>query len=109
MALFDQFTNQYSLSKTLRFELKPVGKTRDLLEENQVLIKDERIEKAYQTLKPEFDKLHEEFITSKLESSDVYNINFNTYFELVSELRKLDKNQKKSLDKDFEADWRFVW
>lgn len=26
-SVFDQFTNQYALSKTLRFELRPVGET----------------------------------------------------------------------------------
>ena len=29
--IFDDFTNQYSVSKTLRFELKPVGKTKELI------------------------------------------------------------------------------
>ncbi|RUA12253.1 MAG: hypothetical protein DSY82_01715, partial [Flavobacteriia bacterium] len=42
---FDKFTNQYSLSKTLRFELKSVGETQRLLEENDVFQMDENIKK----------------------------------------------------------------
>jgi len=29
--IFDKFTNKYSLSKTLRFELKPTPETQELL------------------------------------------------------------------------------
>ena len=32
---FEKFTKQYSLSKTLRFELKPVGETADYIDEYQ--------------------------------------------------------------------------
>ncbi len=30
-SIFDNFTSKYSLSKTLRFELKPVGKLKSCL------------------------------------------------------------------------------
>jgi len=33
--IFSSFTNLYKLSKTLRFELNSVGKTQELLKENQ--------------------------------------------------------------------------
>lgn len=30
--MLNQFTNQYPLSKTLKFELKPIGATREFIE-----------------------------------------------------------------------------
>lgn len=85
---FDKFTNLYSLSKTLRFELKPVGKTLDNMKKDlqwderlQTFFKDQEIEDAYQTLKPEIDKIHEQFITESLESEDVNSIGFSSYLE----------------------------
>lgn len=37
---FSSFTNKYSLSKTLRFELKPIGKTAEMLKEHDIFQKD---------------------------------------------------------------------
>ena len=36
-----QFTNLYPVSKTLRFELQPVGKTKENIEKNGILLRDE--------------------------------------------------------------------
>ncbi len=97
--VFEQFTNRYSLSKTLRFELKPVGKTRENIEKaNPKFIYDQNIEDAYQILKPVFDKLHEDFITKSLENDNAREINFSTYLILKKELLGIDK---KKADKDF--------
>lgn len=50
-SVFDSFTNKYALSKTLRFELKPVGRTLENMrthlkyDENlQTFLKDQAIE-----------------------------------------------------------------
>jgi len=89
---FDEFTNLYSVTKTLRFELKPVGETLENMkkhleydEDLQTFLKDQRIEDAYKALKPIFDKIHEDFITVSLESSEAKEINFVKYFEGYSE------------------------
>jgi CRISPR-associated protein Cpf1 len=93
---FNQFTGLYSLSKTLRFELRPVGKTlenmrnRVFVDKNgnnkkdydpalQTFLKDQSIEDAYQYLKPYFDKLHEEFITDSLNSDTARRLDFSDY------------------------------
>lgn len=39
MSTLCNFTNLFSLSKTLRFELKPVGKTLENIEKNGLLAK----------------------------------------------------------------------
>ncbi|NTU74405.1 hypothetical protein HGB07_09840, partial [Candidatus Roizmanbacteria bacterium] len=68
----DKFTNLYSLSKTLRFELKPLPETVELLKKKNLLgktpveIDQEKDELYHKELKPMFDQLHEMFITESL-------------------------------------------
>ncbi|MDR1987440.1 MAG: hypothetical protein LBQ24_01380 [Candidatus Peribacteria bacterium] len=85
----ENFVKQFALQKTLRFELIPVPETRNKMSENlqydedlQTFLKDQEIEDAYQTLKPVFDKIHEEFITRSLENDEAKKIDFSKYFEL---------------------------
>ena len=101
---FYQFTNRYSLSKTLRFELKPIGKTRENIKAaNPDFIHDQNIENAYQMLKPVFDILHEEFISRSLENSEAKKISFTDYFSVYKDLRKeKDKTKKLKLIKRLE-------
>lgn len=82
-SIFNQFTNKYSLSKTLRFELKPVGKTKELLEKNNVFNKDKTIEASYNQAKPYFDKLHQEFINEALAPEKVSEIDFTGFADFV--------------------------
>ena len=95
-SVFSKFTNLYSLSKTLRFELKPVGKTLENMRKQlkydetlQTFLKDQAIEDAYQILKPIFDELHEQFITQSLESDEAKSISFAEY---LVEYRTEEKN-----------------
>lgn len=97
--IFDDFTGKYSLSKTLRFELKPIGKTLENMrtqfgyDENlRTFLSDQNIEDAYQALKPIFDKIHEDFITESLESESVKSIKFSSYLDLYE--RKSDIKEK---------------
>jgi len=106
-SVFEDFTRKYALSKTLRFELKPVGKTRENMAKNleyddtlQTFLADQKIEDAYQILKPVFDKIHEEFITKSLESAKAKEINFSEYFNLYKKQKaEQDKDERKKLDK----------
>lgn len=102
-SIFDEFTGKYSLSKTLRFELNPIGKTLDNMREHlrydenlQTFLADQEIENAYQSLKPVFDFLHEQFINESLESDIVKKINFAKYLEKY-------KHRKDLQEKDFES------
>jgi len=63
---FTNFTNLYSLSKTLRFELKPIGNDgKQLCAENatnlfiKIIEQDRKIKEAYIALKPVMDSIHE--------------------------------------------------
>ncbi len=101
---FNDFSQLYSLPKTLRFELKPIGKTRKNIEKaNPGFIRDREIKEAYQILKPVFDLLHEEFITNSLESPEAKKLNIKPYFEIYKKMRtEQDKGSKNKLRKEIE-------
>lgn len=90
---FDQFTNRYSLSKTLRFELKPVGNTDGMMKEHGIVKMDEDRKKRYEKTKPFFDKLHQEFIN---ESLNGVMLSALTSYEVVYKQWKADKKNKDS-------------
>lgn len=82
------FTNKYQLSKTLRFELKPIGSNGQRLSEEEsnqlfekILEQDRKIKEAYDALKPVMDNIHEDIITKSLTSDEAKSIDFNSYFE----------------------------
>lgn len=60
------FTNLYPLSKTLRFELKPIGKTKENIEKNGILERDNERAIAYKAVKKVIDEYHKSFIELKL-------------------------------------------
>ncbi|MDR2410332.1 MAG: type V CRISPR-associated protein Cas12a/Cpf1, partial [Bacteroidales bacterium] len=104
-SVFNDFTKKYALSKTLKFELRPVGETRENMdkaleydEKLQTFLKDQRIEDAYQTLKPVFDKIHDDFITSSLESEEAQKIDFSSVFELYKKWDKLKVQSRSEKD-----------
>lgn len=98
--VFSQFTNQYALSKTLRFELRPAPQTRILISKNNILKKDEEIDRLYQEeMKPMLDELHGRFIQETL-AEKVFEENIlQRYYDLVSEYKqqslKKEKDKKK--------------
>jgi len=93
--IWDEFTNQYALSKTLRFELKPVGYTQNMLEEAKVFEKDETIQKKYEATKPYFDRLHREFVREALENEALSGL--NEYLEIFKKWKADKKANEKEL------------
>lgn len=96
--IFNEFTNLYELSKTLRFELKPIGNTIDKMRQHlrydkdlQTFFADQEIEYAYQILKPIFDSLHEEFITDSMVSKIARDIDFSEYLTNYKDKKDLEK------------------
>ena len=98
-----QFTGLYSLSKTLRFELKPVGKTKETFKRwldelkntelvvddgGNLFLKDKQIKDAYLAIKPIMDKLHEQFIEMSLLSKEARNIDFSDYYTAFKDRSK---------------------
>lgn len=58
MKHYNDFTNLFSLSKTLRFELRPVGKTAENIKNSNLISKDESRANDYQIVKKAIDKFH---------------------------------------------------
>jgi len=91
---FQLFTNQYELSKTLRFELRPIENTAELLKKNKIFEKDKKVYEYYQKTKKYFDKLHCEFIDEALVNTSLPNKDYSIYDKLFFEYKK-DKENKK--------------
>jgi CRISPR-associated protein Cpf1 len=62
----EQFTNLYQVSKTLRFDLQPIGKTQENIEKNGILARDEQRAKDYLLVKGFIDDYHKQFIKERL-------------------------------------------
>lgn len=117
-----EFTNLYQLSKTLRFELKPEGKTKETfkqwLEElkNSELVvdndgnlfaKDKNIKEAYLAIKPIMDRLHEQFIEMSLLSKEAKQIDFSEYFEAYKK-KNVKAEMENGLRKAFAMPFRYA-
>lgn len=62
MSNLNQFIGLYPLSKTLRFELKPIGKTKENIEKNGILERDTQRAVGYKVVKKVIDEYHKAFI-----------------------------------------------
>lgn len=91
-SFLSEFTKKYQLSKTLRFELKPVGRTINFLDE--VIKKDKTINESYNQAKFYFDMLHREFIESALRKEQAESINFREFAEIFYKQNKIIKQNK---------------
>ena len=92
---FEDFTNLYQLSKTLRFELKPIGKTRENIEKNGILERDNERATAYKAVKKVIDEFHKSFIELKfkdfeLEQSKLEEFNMLYHLSISDPKRKTD-------------------
>jgi len=91
-SLFDNFTKQYKLSKTLRFELIPVGDTKKNIEKKGFLQKDEQRAEDYKIAKKLIDEYHKDFIEKTLSGKKLPIEKLKEYYE---EFLKPQKNIKK--------------
>ena len=62
----EQFTNLYPVSKTLRFELQPVGRTKENMERGGILQRDIQRADEYKKIKGFIDEYHKRFINGRL-------------------------------------------
>lgn len=98
---FEKFTNLYELSKTLRFELKPVGETLKFLdfdkqEKKKYFPKDKEKAKNYQRIKYYIDLLHRDFIKKALTKfkDESNEIDLKKYFKNFKDNKTEDKGNK---------------
>ncbi len=89
------FTNLYSLSKTLRFELVPQGKTLEHIEKNGLLEKDNQRAGSYKLVKKIIDEYHKFFIENSLTGLELSFLeDYNTCYQI----QKRDEVQKKTFE-----------
>ena len=104
--IFEDFSHLYSVSKTLRFGLRPHGETADKIADfkNQaiksVVVKDEILADNYKKAKKIIDQLHKEFIDRVLSRSDVLSpSDIQRYYKMYVKLKKLygkDQEEKQA-------------
>lgn len=99
--IYENFTNLYPLSKTLRFELIPQGKTLENLKINHIIENDENKAEKYKKAKKIIDKYHKFFIDECMENYNIPIEDLEEYLELYNskEKDKLNK-QKEKMRKD---------
>lgn len=111
---FGDFTNLYELSKTLRFELKPVGNTQKMLDKADVFGKDKIIKDKYEKTKPFIDRLHREFINESFQNVNLSGLkkykntldnwkNNKKDREAQKELKKEEERLRKEIVKCFDS------
>ena len=93
--LFEGFTNLYSVSKTLRFELRPIGNTLIHIEKNGLLMQDEHRAESYVVVKKIIDEYHKAFIGKALNGLVLDSLeDYYFYYQLP----KKEEAQKKKFE-----------
>lgn len=95
MNKFENFTGLYPISKTLRFELKPQGKTLQHIENNGLLEQDEHRTDSYVIVKKIIDEYHKAFITKAL---DGFRLDALDDYFLYYQLPKRSDEEKKKFE-----------
>ena len=90
-----EFTGLYPVSKTLRFELKPQGRTLEYIEKNGLLEQDEHRASSYILVKKIIDDYHKAFIANALRDFKLYSL--EDYY-LYYNIQKRDDEQKKKFE-----------
>ena len=101
MKTFNDLTGLYSLSKTLRFELKPVGKTKDNIETKGIIAQDEKRAEEYKKVKDIIDRYHKKFIEmclANLKLKTISDGNNDSLKEYVTLASKANKDEKEDND-----------
>ena len=90
-----EFTGLYPVSKTLRFALKPQGRTLEYIEKNGLLEQDEHRASSYILVKKIIDDYHKAFIANALRDFKLYSL--EDYY-LYYNIQKRDDEQKKKFE-----------
>lgn len=95
---FNQFSNLYSLSKTLRFSLDPQRKTLENIQNDGLLDQDEKRAADYKKVKGLIDEYHKHFIETALTGFELDGEKLEEYGTLYR-LPGKDEKQKKRFEK----------
>ena len=87
-----QFIGIYPVSKTLRFELRPVGKTQEWIEKNRVLDYDESKAADYPVVKKLIDEYHKVCIRESMKN---VHLDWNPLKEVIEDYQKTKSDEAK--------------
>lgn len=68
---YEGLSNYYSTQKTLRFELKPIGATRNTIKKNKILEQDVQLAEDYKKVKLFIDHFHKKVIEESLATTSL--------------------------------------
>jgi CRISPR-associated protein Cpf1 len=95
MSKFNDFTGLYPISKTIRFELIPQGKTLEYIEKDGMLSQDEHRADSYIIVKKIIDEYHKVFIANAL---DGFSMNGLEDYFLYYQIQKRSEEEKKKFE-----------
>ena len=104
MRKIERFTGRFSLSKTLRFSLIPVGETEEYIRARQYIEEDEQRAKDYTRLKELVDGFHIRLIDEVMSSVQLPNL--EEYRELYENPSRNDKEEKRK--QEMEKQYRTI-
>ncbi|MDD3422218.1 MAG: type V CRISPR-associated protein Cas12a/Cpf1 [Bacilli bacterium] len=96
MAIYDNMYGIYSIQKTLRFELKPIGKTKEVIDaididsNSSIFVDDQRRYDEYLSAKALLDNYYRDFVNEVLSSFTFLPTDLKTAFLLYSQSNKDD-------------------
>ena len=89
----NEFTHLYPLSKTLRFELRPVGKTEEMFRKSGILEQDNGRADSYKVVKKLIDRYHKDFIEKTLQGFEFKEGSLEEYYKLYSTANRDEKEE----------------
>ena len=89
----NEFTHLYPLSKTLRFELRPVGKTEEMFRKSGILEQDNGRADSYKVVKKLIDRYHKDFIEKALKGFEFEESSLEKYYKLYSTANRDEKEE----------------
>lgn len=96
-SIFDEFTKQYKVTKTINFGLIPYGDTEENIIKNQYLEAAKKKEEAYKTICPIIDENIKNMIDTVLSDCDL--IDWENLENLTCESKKEERDSDKSKEK----------
>lgn len=89
-----QFIGIYPVSKTLRFELRPIGKTQEWIEKNKILESDEQKAEDYPKVKALIDDYHKVCIRESLKG---VHFDWNPLRQAIEEYQQTKSDDSKAV------------
>ena len=89
----DCFTGIYPVSKTLRFELKPIGRTQEYIDKHGILDDDLKRADDYKVVKKIIDEYHKYFIDNALKEIRLQGLDEYYRLYMISKRNDFDNKQ----------------